>query len=118
LFICAPFAPKFPDHVDIISKRGFNTLLDTSWDYRKGLAESMLGVFHSLCIHRGVSDFNLALHQNFFEVKDFYRLHWHVYPRNKNNLGGMEINNSYVVGVFPQVTAKALRQHFGVQGYD
>lgn len=118
LFICAPYAPKFPDQVDIISKQGFNTLLDTGWDYRKGLASSMLGVFHALSMKRGVSDFNLTLHQNFFEVKDNYRLHWHVYPRNKNNLGGMEINNSYVVSVFPQVTAKALREHFGVFGYD
>ncbi|MDP2908393.1 MAG: hypothetical protein Q8N77_01165 [Nanoarchaeota archaeon] len=118
LFICAPFAPKFADQVDIISKKGFNTLLDTSWDYRRGLAESMIGVFHALGNKRGVDDFNLTLHQNFFEVKDFYRLHWHVYPRNKSNLGGMELNNSYVVGVFPQVTAKALREHFGVKGYD
>lgn len=118
LFICTPFAPKLPDQVDIISKKGFNTLLDTSWDYRRGLAESMLGVFHALSLHRGVSDFNLTLHQNFFDVKDFYRLHWHVYPRNKNNLGGMELNNSYIIGVFPQVTAKTLRHHFNVSGYD
>lgn len=118
LFICAPFAPKFPDQVDIISKEGFNTLLDTSKDYRKGLAESMIGVFHSLNKDRGVGDFNLTLHQSFFGVRDYYRLHWHVHPRDKNHIGGLELNNSYVVGVFPQVTAKALRKHFKISGYD
>jgi len=118
LFICAPFAPKSPDQVDIISKQCFNTLLDTPVDYREGWAESMIGVLHSLGKDRGVSDINIALHQSFFGVNDYYRLHWHIFPRNKSRVGGLELNNSYVVGIFPRVTAKALRKHFGVSGYD
>lgn len=118
LFICAPFAPRFPDQVDIISQKGFNNLLDTNKDYRGCLAESMIKIIHSLSEDRGVSDFNLTLHQDFFDVKGDYRLHWHFYPRNKNRIAGMELNNVHILCVPPEVTAKALRKRFGVSGYD
>lgn len=114
LQISAPFAPKFPDQVDIICKKPFRNIVDIeSKQERDNIASTMLGVFHALKEKRGVTDLNLIMHQERFNVESHYRLHWHVYPRNKNKLGGLEVGDSInVVHVYPEKTAEALKAHY------
>lgn len=113
--ISAPFAPQYPDQVDVICKQRYNTILDLKDEpVRKIIASSMLGAFHALRQKRGVSDLNVVTHQEVFNKKSYYRLHWHVFPRKKGHrLGALETGQDlFVTPIYPIVTAKTLREHY------
>lgn len=114
LFIHAPFAPILPHQVDVFPKQRIHHILElTDLGQRVRIARSMLGVFQALHEKLGVTDLNVALHQEFFNVESNYRLHWHFYPRNLNKLAGIEIGHgTYIVNVFPEETADVLRKHY------
>ena len=75
----------------------------------------MLGVIHGLRIHRGVTAINLVLYQSNFNCeKNGFRMRAVINPRNKNNIGGLEIGQGvYVIPTIPEETAMALRKHYG-----
>lgn len=113
--ISAPFAPQYPDQVDIICKSRYNTLLDINDEnVRKIIAGSMLGAFHALRLRRNVTDMNVVTHQEIFNKKSFYRLHWHLFPRKPmHRLGALEAGQDlFVTPIYPSVTADALRTHY------
>jgi len=118
VFITAPFAPKFPDQVDIIPKQRIRNVVELEDnkddESKKLLIGSILGVFHALRKRRGVTDLNVVIHQNNFDPNgSHYRLHFHIMPRNKNRLGGLEVGfGMNVVGVDPTLTAKEIREHY------
>lgn len=113
LFIYAPFAPKMSDEVQMILKpKEIRNILDLDEDSRKNISKCMLGVFHVLREKRGVTDLNVIMHQQRFDQKDNYRINWHIIPRNKSLWGGMEMNNHYVVDVYPETTAQEIRNHY------
>jgi len=121
LFINAPFAPKVPDQVDVIVKpqiRNMLELYDLGESKRCEIARSMLGILHLLDNKRGVTDLNVITHQARFDQDGSYRLHWHILPRNKRGFswrwGGMEMEGAYVVDVYPDETAAAIRDHYHV----
>lgn len=112
--IHAPFAPRFPDQVDVICKKKASNILDLEIkEERDEIARTMLGIFHALREKRGVTDLNLIMHQDRFGKNGSYRLHWHVMPRNKNKLGGLEIGDDInVVFVYPEKTAEILKRYY------
>jgi len=121
VFICAPFAPHFPDQVDIIPKRKIRNVVDLtgknspiSKDEERIMVGSVLGAFHALREKRGVTDFNFVIHQQDFHGDGIpYRLHFHITPRNKNKFGGLEAYfGSRVIPVDPVLTARELREHY------
>ncbi|MBI5148479.1 hypothetical protein HZA33_02250 [Candidatus Pacearchaeota archaeon] len=118
LFIYAPFAPRMSDQVNMVLKpsmiggRNIRTILDLEKGERENISKCMLGVFHVLREKREVTDLNVILHQQRFNGEDNYRVNWHIYPRNKSLWGGMEMNNHYVVDVYPETTAAAIRNHY------
>jgi len=114
LLIYAPFAPRFPHQVDLIPKKRIRHVLELKDpDQRIRMARSMLGVLHALYQNLRVTDVNIALHQEFFDIMGNFRMHWHIYPRNLNTLAGFELGHEgYVVNKFPEETADVLRSYY------
>lgn len=116
--VMAPFAPQYPDQLDIISKPNVGTIADLERVDMPGIASALAHSINFLCTERGVTDFNLVTHQIPLSVYakhayKNYRLHWHLYPRNKNLAGGVEVDGSlHVIDIFPENTAQALRDYF------
>jgi len=112
VFITAPYAPRFPDQVDVICKHPAMNILETQ-EYRGIMIRSMLGLFHMLRVKRGVTDLNLVWHQAGFDHdRSKYRLHAHITPRNKNRIAGREIDGFYVIPVDPEKTASEGREWY------
>lgn len=116
--VFAPFAPRFTDQVDIVTKKskgfkfvthGYENLLE---DDVKAIASPLARTLNLLGQKRGVQNANILTHQSYFspEYKD-YRMHWHICPRD-SLIGGMELNDLYVVSVYPEYTAEVLRKSF------
>ena len=117
IFIYAPFAPQFSDQVDVITKKVdgkiFRNILDiTSDNVRRTMSSSLTGIFHALRDKRYVTDLNVETHQGMFNQKGFYRLHWHILPRNKGKIGFSENINFYPIIVPPEITGKELYDHY------
>jgi galactose-1-phosphate uridylyltransferase len=105
----APFAPMLPDQVDIVIKDGAHNYLDLPQNYVNDIAHTMAKTVNALYKHRKVKDINIVCHQTGFFDEIGYRMHYHIYPRNKNKLGAMELDGVYIVDVFPETTAHILR---------
>jgi len=114
VFVHAPFAPVFPDQIDIVMKENIPNLLEIPDELMAATAEGLWRSLICLTISRSVTDFNLIIHQDDFEPQSpYYRLHFHIFPRNKRREGGLEFEGTYVVDIFPETTARALRQAMG-----
>jgi UDPglucose--hexose-1-phosphate uridylyltransferase len=115
LFINTPFAPKLPNEVMITYKPEITELtkLKSNADKNK-IAFAINKVLHILNKELNVTDFNIVSHYAPFKLdcQKYFKIHWHIYPRNLNNLAGMEMNGHYVVDVFPEYTASILRKNF------
>lgn len=111
--VVAPFAPRVPDQLDIIVKpRNVSNLLEMCDKTREDIADSLAKSVNFLATRRGVSDFNVLLHQSTLNAyKKGFRLHFHIMPRNKNTLAGFELNGIYVVDTYPEKTAEAMREY-------
>jgi len=115
VFIAAPYAPMFPDQVDLTLKPEVSNLRQLT---SKNIKDLSLGLFYTvnfLSTERGVTDFNVIAHQDSLTQEESgYRLHFHVMPRNKNIIAGVEIgSNGYVVDTWPEATAAAFREYIG-----
>lgn len=111
VFVCAPFAPRFADQVDIYTKKKdtiISSYLGLKEQNIKSISRIMNRILKDLSIKRGVADLNIVTHQARFNADNCYRLHWHIYPR-AYPVSGMEINDCPVIVVFPEDTAEALR---------
>jgi galactose-1-phosphate uridylyltransferase len=116
ILIHAPFAPRFPHQVDIVAKGKVGNVLQLKREEREKMAKCMLGVFHALTDKLQVTDLNVVSHQELFHLSErsFYRMHWHVMPRNLNKPGGIEVGEGFfIVPYFPEETADVLREHYG-----
>jgi galactose-1-phosphate uridylyltransferase len=113
LFIHSPFAPKMSDQIDIILKPKIHSLSELNEKERYHIARCMLGVFHMQYHQRKVKHLNVIMHQQRFSSREkTYRIHWHIIPRDKSLWGGMEMNEKYVVDVYPETTAAEIRKHY------
>ena len=110
VFVFAPYAPKFTDQIDILTKRKdkvISNYLELEDEMIDSISKSMIDVLRKLRTERGVTDLNIETHQARFDGSIDYRMHWHIYPR-KSLIAGMELNNIYIVSAYPEDTAKAL----------
>lgn len=113
--VAAPFAPMYPDQVDVIPKLPAPHYLDVS---DKVLEATSCAIARSLTLLaelRGVTDFNLVTHSAPFTYRaNWFRMHWHILPRNSRGDAGAEVGEHiYVVDVFPETTARQLRGNWG-----
>lgn len=114
VFVHTPFAPTFPDQVDIVLKKSIPNLWVLPNELIEPIAEGIWRTIICLATSRAVTDFNVIVHQDDFDLKsEYYRLHFHILPRNKRREGGLEWEGSYVVDIFPETTARFLRQAMG-----
>lgn len=117
--VMAPHAPQFPDQLDVIAKSNVGNFTDLEKLDMPGVAQALAYSINFLCTERGVTDFNLISHQTPFSenaknVYKNYRLHFHIFPRNKNLIGGIEIDRAYsIIDIYPEDTASALREYIG-----
>ncbi len=110
IFIFAPYAPRFTDQVDILTKRKdkiVSNYLGLEDEMINFVSRGMTDILRRLRTERGVTDLNVETHQARFNGSNNYRMHWHIYPR-KSLIGGMELNDIYIVSAYPEDTAKAL----------
>lgn len=109
--IVAPYAPRFPDQLDILPTFPCPHLLACEEEHLASFASSLTAGVRFLAQERGVTDLNIVLHQERLDVSSSpYRLHFHLYPRNKNVLAGCELGSElYVVDTYPEDTAHAFR---------
>jgi len=110
VFVFAPYAPRFTDQVDILTKRK-NKTVSNYLELEDGMIDSisrvMADVLRKLRTERNVTDLNIETHQARFDDNKDYRMHWHIYPR-KSLIAGMELNDIYIVSAYPEDTARAL----------
>lgn len=119
--VMAPYAPRYPDQLDILVKSPIGNFTDLSPLDLPGIASALASAINYLTTKRGVTDFNLITHQTPFSenarsVYQNYRLHWHLCPRNKNLAGGIEVDGAFnVIDVFPEHTASGLRDYIAAK---
>ncbi len=112
VIVFAPFAPKFTDQVDIVTKKVNEKIVRNYFEltdnYIKAVASSLTNVLKKLGNKRNIQNVNVATHQAYFDYDGDYRMHWHIYPR-ESIMAGMEFNDIYIVSAYPEDTAKALK---------
>ncbi len=110
VFVFAPYAPRFTDQIDILTKKKdkiVSNYLEIGDGMIDSLSDVMVDTLRKLRTERGVSDLNVETHQARFCGSSDYRMHWHIYPR-KSLIAGMELNDIYIVSAYPEDTAKTL----------
>lgn len=117
--VVVPYAPMYSDGVDIYYKRNANNLLDLRPGERVNAAEAITKAIHSLAsldtLPEGerrakVTDLNVVLHQaRFDDPRDYYRLHWHIFPRMTQPSSVETGYDLRVLEVYPETTAKDIR---------
>ena len=113
VMVMAPYAPQFPDQIEIYVKPRSSSLLSLQKNTIRDLAKALHHTTHFLSTQRGVTDMNFAIHQDTLDSSSSYRLHLHLFPRNKNIPAGMEFAYSQnVIDTFPEQTAEAYRAYF------
>ncbi len=110
-YAAGAYAPQYPDQIDIYPKERISKMTDLDPGSMRSLSEVMAQSVLFLTQTRGVTQFNMIAHSDRLNSNERgYRLHFHLYPRNKNVFGGLEVgHNVYVVDVFGETTAKLLR---------
>lgn len=112
VFISAPYAPRFPDELELTLKTKVCNFRQLPKLDAKKVANGLYHAVHFLSTEREVTDFNVIAHQDSLLENSEYRMHFHILPRNKNVLGGVEIGfNGYIVDTWPEATALAFRKY-------
>ena len=113
--VATPFAPVFPDQVDVWLNTDVPSYTELSDQLTYAVATALCKTVAALATARGVADFNIVAHQAPLSGSArFPRCHWHVFPRSRRREGFLEMGqNVWVVDVFPETTAAALRPFFG-----
>jgi galactose-1-phosphate uridylyltransferase len=121
IFISAPFAPKFNNQIDIVTKNSKNYLdMDekTMFAIAGGMALVLSTMRRFSYEHNGevipaeITNINVVNHQTrFAHSSQNYRMHWHIYPR-MSRIGGTELQGFYGISLYPEETARALRNVF------
>jgi galactose-1-phosphate uridylyltransferase len=103
---------KFPDGLDLYVKSSRITdFTRLEKDVIPDISYCIASAINFLATERGVTDMNIIAHQSYFNVQNGYRLHFHIYPRNKNRYAANESNNTPTVDSNPEETASAFRHY-------
>ena len=112
IFISAPYASRFPDELELTLKPKVCNFRQLPKIEVKKVAQGLYYAINFFSSERGVTDFNVITHQDSLLENSEYRIHFHILPRNKNVLGGVEVGfNGYVVDTWPEATASAFREY-------
>lgn len=111
--VLAPYAPMYPDQIDIVLNDSIPNISALDDKQREQLGKLLHETVGTWTGGLDVTDFNILIHANDFSPKSSaYRLHFHLLPRNRRKEGGSEINAGYVVDIFPETTAQKMREAF------
>ena len=112
IFMTAPYAPRFPDQVDLYVKPACANFIRLQGPTRHHLAKGLYHAVQFLTKKREVTDLNIVAHMDSLESSSGYRLHFHILPRNKNIFASLESEGIYVVDTYPEETAREFREHY------
>jgi hypothetical protein len=114
IVVAGDWAPTYPEQVDVYAAAPVPNYLAAERDVLEEAAVA-LGRAISLLADRNVTEFNLVTHSAPFDYRGWYRLHWHIFPRNLRGDAGAEVGERiYVIAVPPEKTALALREGWGL----
>lgn len=111
IFMTTPYAPRFPDQIDLYVKPACANFIHLKGPTCHHLAKGLYHAVQFLSTQRNVDDFNIVAHLDSLESSSGYRLHFHILPRNLNIFASFESDGLYVVDRFPEETASSFRTY-------